>query len=197
MTRSIPIIPTILVVAAAGVMVWLGIWQLGRADEKAELIARYEAAGALEVSLTDLATGQTDHLFSRVTYPCNEVLEWRAIAGRNDRDQVGYAHVAICRGAFVTNPDSSRGEVNIGWSRSPNQPEWSGGEVTGVLAPGGELGWRVVADPPLAGLGANAKPDPNDLPNNHLAYAGQWFFFALTALVIYGFALKSRARKRD
>jgi surfeit locus 1 family protein len=37
---------------------------------------------------------------------------------------------------------------------------------------------RLVADPPLAGLAANAAPDPSDIPNNHLAYAVQWFLFA-------------------
>ncbi len=41
-----------------------------------------------------------------------------------------------------------------------------------------------------------APPDPNDLPNNHLAYAGQWFFFALTALVIYWLALRRRWREK-
>ena len=42
--RQIPIFPTILVVAAAGVMIALGIWQLGRADEKAAMIADFEAS---------------------------------------------------------------------------------------------------------------------------------------------------------
>ena len=55
-------------------------------------------------------------------------------------------------------------------------------------------GYEVVADPPLAGLEASATPDPHDLPNNHLAYAGQWFFFAVTALVIYWLALRRRWR---
>ena len=78
----------------------------------------------------------------------------------------------------------------MGWSRDPNAPEWSGGDVTGVLAPGG----KIVADPALADLGPLAKPDPADLPNNHLAYAGQWFFFALTALIMYIIALRRRAK---
>ena len=52
--------------------------------------------------------------------------------------------------------------------------------------------WRIIANPPLAGLSANAVPDPSDLPNNHLAYAVQWFLFALTALVIYFLALRKR-----
>ena len=58
----------------------------------------------------------------------------------------------------------------------------------GVVAPGP----RLVADPPLAGLQANARPDPSDIPNNHLSYAVQWFLFAATALVIYAIALRKR-----
>jgi surfeit locus 1 family protein len=47
---------------------------------------------------------------------------------------------------------------------------------------------------PVAELAPLAPPDPADIPNNHLAYAGQWFFFALTALVIYVLALRRRWR---
>lgn len=83
-------------------------------------------------------------------------------------------------------------DVVLGWSRSPNAVEWRGGFVAGTVVPTGELGFKIVADPPLAGLEANAAPDPGDLPNNHLAYAVQWFFFAATALVIYVLALRRR-----
>jgi hypothetical protein len=79
--------------------------------------------------------------------------------------------------------------VVLGWSRLPMAAGgWSGGEVRGVIAPGP----RLVASPPLAGLEANAMPDPADIPNNHFAYAVQWFVFAATALVIYGLALRKR-----
>ncbi|HSM52948.1 MAG TPA: SURF1 family protein, partial [Erythrobacter sp.] len=30
----------------------------------------------------------------------------------------------------------------------------------------------------------------------HLAYAGQWFFFALTALVIYWIAIRKRIKQQ-
>lgn len=65
--------------------------------------------------------------------------------------------------------------------------------VDGVIAPGP----RLVADPAAAGLVPLAKPDPRDLPNNHLSYAVQWFLFALTALVIYALALRRRWRDRS
>ena len=41
-------------------------------------------------------------------------------------------------------------------------------------------------------LGRPLQPRAADLPDNHLAYAGQWFLFALTALVIYGLVLRQK-----
>ena len=44
-----------------------------------------------------------------------------------------------------------------------------------------------------AGVGS-APPSPDSIPNNHLAYAIQWFLFAGFAAVIYFLALKRRER---
>ncbi|MFC3098787.1 SURF1 family protein [Alteraurantiacibacter palmitatis] len=183
--RRIPVIPTVIVAVAIATMIGLGIWQLGRMQEKEALIARYQAASTSSEALATLPADPLSQLYRRVAFTCTGVTAWNAISGRNARDQAGYVHIATC-------PDA---EVVLGWSRDPSlQPDWAGGEVTGTIAPGGEAGWRIVADPPLAGLEANAAPDPADTPNNHLAYAGQWFFFALSALVIYVLALRKRGR---
>jgi cytochrome oxidase assembly protein ShyY1 len=37
-------------------------------------------------------------------------------------------------------------------------------------------------------------PSAAATPNNHLAYAGQWFLFALAASVIYILAVRRRLR---
>jgi surfeit locus 1 family protein len=183
--RRIPIIPTIVVIAAVLTMIGLGVWQLGRMDEKAALIERHEAALGSDQPLRALPSDPLANLYRRAPFDCARVTGWNAISGRNDRDQAGYVHIASCPG----------GDVVAGWSRDPSLlPEWAGGPVIGMIAPGGEAGWRLVADPALAGLEPNAAPDPADTPNNHLAYAGQWFFFALTALVIYVLALRRRPR---
>ena len=189
MIRQLPVIPTIVVVAAAATMVWLGFWQLGRAEEKAELIARYEAASA-DDSMVTFPSGNEidDSLYRRSLVTCESVSSIQATAGTAANGAKGWAHRAQCRFA-----EGGWGAVDLGFSQDPNSPDWQGGEVEGRIAP--DL--RLVADPPQAGLYPLAKPDPNDLPNNHLAYAGQWFFFALTALVIYGFAVRSRLAKRD
>ncbi len=44
MTRRIPIFATIIVLAAVATMIALGVWQIGRMGEKADLLARYQAA---------------------------------------------------------------------------------------------------------------------------------------------------------
>jgi surfeit locus 1 family protein len=53
----------------------------------------------------------------------------------------------------------------------------------------------LVADTPAPGLAANEMPSIESIPNNHLAYAVQWFLFAGIAVIIYLLALRRRARK--
>lgn len=192
--RRWPVLPTIIVLAAVAIMVGLGVWQLGRLEQKEALLARYEEAISDPAPLSAFPWYDPErNLFRRAPLHCDQVIGWNAIAGRNANDQTGYVHVATCIGDGRYSFDSPSGvEVVIGWSPGPDPVDWQGGAVTGIIAPGGERGWRLVADQPQAGLAPNATPDPNSIPNNHLAYAGQWFFFALTALVIYVLALRRR-----
>lgn len=189
MTARIPIIPTIIVGGAIAVMIALGFWQLGRMDEKDALIASAEAAlqdGTLKPFPADGGGAFEGSLYYRTAFECVEVLSQTAVAGRNERGRLGFAQIARC--------STGRGpaEVKLGWSLQPEPPQYEGGVVEGIIVPGGVDDARVQASPPLAGLEPLASPDPRDLPNNHLAYAGQWFFFALTALIIYIIALRRR-----
>lgn len=190
MIARLPIIPTIIVVAAALTMVGLGIWQLGRADEKAALIERYSQSTTNEAEAAFPFQGDGEAVwFRRSALKCNSVSHIEGIAGTAANGAKGWAWRAKCE--VSAGSDSRTALVDLGFSKGLEKPEWSGGAVTGIIAPGP----RLVADPAVAGLRPLAKPDPNSLPNNHLAYAGQWFFFALTALIIYGFAVKGRIRK--
>lgn len=192
--RKWPVLPTLVVLAAVSIMIGLGFWQLDRLEEKEAMIARYETALTNPKPLSAFPADDPEaNLYRRTSYACFLPGRWNAIAGRNAFDQAGYVHIAEC----WDNERRISAEVVVGWSQRPAAPEWDGGEVTGMIAPGGEAGWRIVADPPLAGLEANATPDPNSIPNNHLAYAVQWFFFALTALVIYVLALRRKQRDSD
>lgn len=190
MTRKLPIIPTIIVLAAVATMIALGVWQLGRADEKAALLAQYEQAIRMssEARFPLDSTEAEEVLFRRSTVDCGEVLGIEGKAGTSERGAKGWAHYANCRLAT----SDAVVPVVLGWSREPTPPVWGGGKVRGTIAPGP----RLVAIPAQAGLEQVALPDPNDVPNNHLAYAGQWFFFALTALLIYGLAIRKRVKEQ-
>lgn len=185
--RRVPLVPTLVVAVAIAIMLALGFWQLLiRAPQKEALLARY--AGAETASAEVPWPGSDERaaeplLYRRSRLDCRSVTGTESIAGRSAADEAGIAHVARC-----TLADGSTARVVLGWSRDPAAPAWTGGAVAGIIAPGP----RLVADPPLAGLAASARPDPRDLPNNHRSYAVQWFLFALTALVIYALALRKR-----
>lgn len=172
-------------------MVWLGVWQLRRLHEKEALLARYQAGHVLTAEVPWPATEQAAQLalYRHARLLCVRVVERRGIAGRNAKGRAGLGHYAKC-----VLPDGSQASVVMGWSRDPStEGNWGGGEVRGIIAPGP----RLVADPPLGGLEANERPDPSEIPNNHLAYAVQWFLFAATALVIYAVALGRRSAIKD
>lgn len=190
-TRRIPIIPTMIVLGAIAVMIGLGIWQIQRANWKHALLSRYEAAAQDDTVIAwPIAADQFEaSYYRRSAFNCAAVTGRDAIAGRNASDVAGWVQIARCRTAA-----GNAGAVQLGWSQNPQPVDWQGGEVAGRIARYG-AGVRLVADPPLAGLAANAPPDPRELPDNHMAYAFQWFFFAITALVIYFLALRRRQPK--
>ena len=188
MTRRIPLIPTIIVAGAIAVMISLGLWQLGRMDEKEALIAQAERNLRMssEVAYPRTEVELEQRLYRRTTILCASASGATTTAGTSARGEKGVAQRVTC-----ALEDGAPVKVDLGYSRNPQPIEWNGGEIRGTIAPGG----RVVAAEPVADLEPLATPDPRDLPNNHLAYAGQWFFFALTALFIYLLALRRRATR--
>lgn len=182
-----PVFATLLVLLAVGVMVRLGIWQLDRLHEKEALLARYTAAVAspAPVAWPHSPRDAEAALYRRSTVDCRAIRSATWKSGANATGEAGLARYVECR-----TPSGSAATVVLGWSHQPTSPDWRGGTISGVIAPG----LRLVADPPLAGLQANAKPDPANIPNNHLSYAVQWFLFAATALTIYAIAVWRRLR---
>lgn len=190
-----PLLPTLIVAAAVVAMIGLGIWQLRRAEEKTALIAHYRAAaGQGPVAWPALPPADDSLLYRRAAGFCTEVTGWRAVAGRNRRGESGWSHVAACRTGGMEGPGM---QADMGWSRDHHAPRWRGGAVSGTIAPDRRHRIRLVADAAAPGLQPSAAPNPEDLPNNHLLYAFQWFFFALTAAVIYLLALRRRQRVAD
>jgi cytochrome oxidase assembly protein ShyY1 len=208
MKRAIPVLPTIVVVAAALLMVRLGFWQLHRLHEKELLLAHYAANQAKPpLPLTALFPVDDQALYRRTSAHCLDVVRWRAEAGRAADGTPGWRHIAACR----TGAEGPGLVVDMGISADAGAPVWKGGQV------GGRLTWApssqpllarlfatpavptpmIVSDSPAPGLKPTRQPDPSDIPNNHFAYAVQWFLFAAVALVIYGVALWQRGKKID
>lgn len=189
MIRRLPILSTLVVLVAVGVMIQLGFWQLDRRAWKEALIVRYGAAQQMSSEVPWPADREAldAALFRHSSLDCIATGAPSAISGRNASGEVGWAHLIGC-----TQADGRSAQVVLGWSRDPKARGWSGGSASGMIAPGGKQGARLLASPPLVGLEINATPDPADLPNNHLAYAVQWFLFAGVALVIYALALRKR-----
>lgn len=167
-------------------MIGLGVWQLQRKAEKEAALGRYAAAQGLPaIAWPGALDPDNPPLFRRSSLVCDRVLGWRAQSGRNVRGDPGWVHVADCGTATVV----------VGWSARPEAPAWNGGPVTGVIGPDRERGIRLIADRAPAGLMPTRPPSTEDVPNNHLFYAVQWFFFAAAAAVIYGLALGRRTTK--
>lgn len=205
MTRRIPLVPTILVAAAVAMMIWLGVWQIHRLHWKEALLARY--AANQHMPTIALPIGRTDDalLFRHATAFCLRPAGWSSEAGRDAAGHVGWRQIAHC----ATGAEGPGFMVQLGIAKNPDDhPDWPGGKVSGFIAHGPDhrplievaLGKGVppplmlVADTPPPGLDANAGPDLSSIPNNHFAYAVQWFLFALVAVVIYGLALRKRWR---
>ena len=188
MRARLPIGPTLVVAVAVLMMIGLGFWQLYRLQWKEALLARYSSAAttATEVPFPFGRAAVEASLYRRSRIECLTVSDEGAVSGRSPEGWTGWAVTAQCRtrGGPVT--------VMLGWAATPEHPAWAGGAVAGTLAPARDHAARLVADPPLAGLHALARPDPGSIPNNHFAYAMQWFLFALTALVIYALALRKQ-----
>jgi surfeit locus 1 family protein len=202
-TRSkgqIPLIPTILVTLAIAAMIALGLWQLLDRLPKKEAFLVQLAANPAKPPMAFPRIPDETLLFRRASGLCLQPTDIKlAGAGKS-----GFRAIAQCR----TGAEGPGMIVQLGTTRDPMaKVAWAGGEVSGLIshAPDGRslIGslfdhspqrLMLVVDKPLAGLNPNGQPDIASVPNNHLAYAGQWFFFAAIAAIIYTLALRRRLR---
>ncbi|MBV9528038.1 MAG: SURF1 family protein [Sphingomonas sp.] len=189
--RRIPMVATLVVIAAVALMVGLGVWQLQRAQWKEGLLAQYAKAQRLPPiawPTTPLSQDQLP-LFRSATGMCLQPIARRAVAGENMSGEPGFAQIVMCR----TGAEGPGMAVEVGWSKNPNAAvNWRGGPVSGVIAPDSQMGMRLVAASAPPGLERSAPPTLQSIPNNHRSYAVQWFAFAAIALVIYALALRKR-----
>lgn len=187
--KRLRLLPTLIVAAAVVLMIGLGIWQIHRADWKAELLARYQSNRHLPPIAYPAVPTPADRslLFRRASGHCLAPVSWSARAGRNRAGEPGWNHMLLCR----TGAEGPGMAIDLGWSRGSDSPRaYKGGYVSGVIAASSQHIIMLVADNPASGLQPSAPPSMADIPNNHLAYAVQWFLFAAVAVVIYGFAVR-------
>ena len=206
--RQLPLIPTLLVAAAVATMIALGIWQIGRAREKAGQISLYRAnLGKPAMAFPQMGPVPRSAMFRPSSVTCIEVAGWRTEGGRSADGVSGSRYIAECR----TGAEGPGALVDLGVSQDPGvKPRWAGGVASGMITTepdhssviarlfgkGPVLAPMLVADVPAAGLRASARPSPDAVPNNHRAYAVQWFLFAAAALTIYGLALRKRLKEK-
>lgn len=192
--RRIPLVPTLVVTLAVAAMIALGLWQLlDRLPKKEAFLAQLAGNPAL-APVPFPVTPDESLLFRRSAVTCAAPVTVR-LAGAG---AAGFRAIATCAGGAPL--------VQLGTTRDPKaQVTWGGGPATGYIghAPDGRALLAtlfdhspprpmLIATPPAAGLSPNAPPDVGSIPNNHLAYAGQWFFFAAIAAIIYALAVRRR-----
>jgi surfeit locus 1 family protein len=199
MTRRVPVLASLVVVAAVAVLIGLGVWQLQRAKWKEGLLARYEQAEKLPPVIwptIPLKSGQLP-LFRHATGMCLKPVGKRAMGGENLQGDPGYVQIVDC----ATGAEGPGMSVEVGWARDPNAKfNWPGGPVSGVIVPDRRTGMRLVAATSPPGLQPSKVPDAKTAsavtPAGHRLYAATWFSLAAIALIIYGFALRKRWKEK-
>ena len=193
--RRVPVLPTVVVAVAVAAMIALGLWQLlVRLPEKEAYLV--QLAGNPDKPPVAFPLSPDDRLLFRRTF--TECRSPVAI-GRAGAGNAGYRLIATC---------ANGAKVQLGATHDPAKTlAWSGGAVFGWISHAPDSApliaqlWArqaptmlLVAATPIGGLDANTRPDIGLVPNNHLAYAVQWFVFAGLAVVIYALALARRLR---
>jgi surfeit locus 1 family protein len=195
MIRRLPIIPTLVVLAAVAVLIALGVWQLDRARQKQDLLDRYAAAQKLPpIAWPTMPMSDAQlPLFRYATGVCLRPIAKRAQAGENRAGEPGYVQIIDC----MTGAEGPGMTVELGWSKDPNARfNWRGGPVSGIIVRDKRSRVRLVADGAPPGLLPSRVPDVRSAspitPGGHRLYAATWFSFAVIALVIYGLAVRKR-----
>lgn len=201
-----PILSTIVVALAVGVMLTLGIWQLDRKQEKEAQLEQLAVNRDLP-AIAYPALGPMDQtlLFRKSSVTCLSVKSWSVEAGKASDGKTGFRYIANC----ATGVEGPGARVAIGVGARPDlKPAWAGGTIAGwIVMEGGQSSLieklanngapatpMLIADTGQAALKTPAVPSIESVPNNHLAYAVQWFLFAAIAAIIYAILLLRRRK---
>lgn len=203
--KRVPIVATLLTLLMLVALVALGIWQLQRREWKHALIAQLEAAKTLPplapVDFIKAMAGEGNLQYRRAEMPCSpgKVLPYDLMGGSSRAGNPGYLILVSCR------PDKRTPDIVVvaGWTIRPDAarlPLLVDAIFNGLIIerPYGDAPSRprfmLIPDTAVPPLEVSRMPTPEDMPDNHLSYAGQWFGLALALLVIYGVWLRRRLR---
>ncbi len=201
--RRPPVLASLIVLVLVAILVGLGVWQLQRARWKADLIARLEAAPALpELGPSDFEEamlGLRSVQYRRASHVCRpgRVRPYDLKGGSSQSGEGGFLVLVSCR------PNDKPPDIVIvaGWTRDAGAMRRTFEvdtffEGLVIERPYGDAPGRpqfmLIPTTAIPELAPARLPSPRDLPDNHLAYAGQWFGLAVALLAIYGVWLRRR-----
>lgn len=205
--KRLPLGATILTLLMIPALIALGVWQLERRAWKHALIARLEAAKSLPpVTPHDYyraMIGLADLQYRHAEVECRpgKVAPYDVKGGTSADDQGGYLVLVDCNDpARHAKPDLV---VVAGWTLRPAtvtsldlDTRFAGTLIEHPYgtAPGRPQ-FMLIPATAAPGLLSSRIPVPDDLPDNHLSYALQWFAFAATLAVIYVLYVRQGRRR--
>lgn len=204
MKRS-ALFPTLLTFVMLTTLISLGIWQLQRRAWKHELVRTLAAAQSLPplepVDYFRAMTGEASVQYRRAELPCSpgRVLPYDLKGGSSAGGVSGYLVLVSCR------PNRKPPDIVAvaGWTRRPDAaqvPILVDTVFKGLIIerPYGRVPGRpqfmLIPNTAVPPLERSRLPTPEDLPDNHLSYAFQWFGLAVVLATIYGIWLRRRLR---
>lgn len=192
--KRLPLLPTLIVLLAVPTMIALGVWQLQRAEWKSRLLERLAVNAHAPVieAPADLAAPKDELSFRRVRVVCTRLVDRDPTAARSVDGAAGYRQIRLCQ--------RTAGEpllVSLGVGSSPDRVRIPvDGAFVGTLVPrGGTPAFLLVSEAPARPLAREAPPTLDSIPNNHRAYAVQWFLFALILTLVYVAYLRQRHKE--
>jgi surfeit locus 1 family protein len=201
--KRVPLLATLVVVVTITALISLGVWQLQRREWKHALIAQLEMAPKLPLlepqDFMAAMNGTKSIQYRRAELPCSPgtVLPYDVKGGSSTQGDSGYVVLVSCR----PNRKSPDIVAVAGWTMRADAvrvPIAVDTVFKGLIIeyPYGEAADRpqfmLIPDTAVPPLKVSQRPDPEDLPDNHLSYAGQWFGLAAALVAIYGIWLRRR-----
>jgi cytochrome oxidase assembly protein ShyY1 len=203
--RRLPIGATLATLAVMACLIALGVWQLQRREWKHALIATLERAQTLPPleprDYLAAMRGEASVQYRRAVLPCapGKVTPYDLRGGVSTTEETGYLVLVNCA------PDRRPPDIVAvaGWTRRPDAAAMTFNvdtDFTGTIIehPYGDETNRpqfmLIASNPVPPLGAPRLPRPEDLPDNHLSYAVQWFGLAAALAGVYLVWLRRRLK---